>query len=168
MCLRYAVPGALLPLFSVRLRELGFTPVQIGVAFAAQALPALIAPFFAGQAADRWWPAERCLAVASFLAGILLWVQAELTSPWSVCLVTLGCWLLLTPSITLGSAVCFAHLRSPTRQFGPVRMWGTVGWMVSGWLLGTWFANPDWAAGWRSWLRSGESEGELADAFRLA
>src|SRR5262245_43511096 len=107
MFLQYAVPGAVLPLFPLRLKELGLTPTELALAFAAQALPGLIAPFIAGQAADRWWPAEKCLAVIACLAGVLLWLQAELTSPWAVCGVTLAVWMMVTPSLTLGTAVCF-------------------------------------------------------------
>jgi MFS family permease len=168
MFLQYAAPGAMLPLFPVQLKELGFTPTEIAWAFAAQALPALITPFAAGQVADRWWPAEKCLAVTAFLAGALLWIQAELTSPWTVCATTLGCWLLLTPSITLGTAVVFAHLPAPQRQFGGVRMWGTVGWVASGWVLGYWFTNPAWATGLMSWWRADPSGSQLSDAFRFA
>jgi MFS family permease len=168
MFLLYAAPGALLPLFPVQLRELGFTPVEIAWAFAAQAVPGLIAPFVAGQVADRWWPAEKCLAVTTFLAGALLWLQAEFANPLAVYASTLCCWLLLTPSITLGTAVSFAHLAFPQREFGGIRLWGTVGWMASGWLLGYWFTNPEWATGLVAWWRPNASVSHLSDAFRLA
>src|SRR5205823_119688 len=79
-----AAPGAGLPLFSLRLQELHFTPVEIGWVCATQALAGLFAPLFAGQVADRWWPAERCLAVCAAFAGTLLWLLSELTGPAAV------------------------------------------------------------------------------------
>jgi MFS family permease len=168
MFLQYAVPGALVPLFSLRLQELGFTPLEIGWACATQALAALVSPLVAGQVADRWFPAERCLAACAFASATTLWVLAELTSPSTVFGTSLVFWLLMGPVLTLGISVSFAHLERPERDFGPVRMWGTVGWMVPGWLLGYWFSNPEWLIGGLALLRPARPSGELADAFRLA
>src|SRR5439155_12365171 len=95
MFLQYAAPGAMLPLFSLRLQELHFTPVEIGWACATQALAGLAAPLLAGQVADRWWPAERCLAVCAAAAGVLLWLLSELTSPAAVFAASFGTWLFL-------------------------------------------------------------------------
>src|SRR5207245_2606631 len=76
MFLYYAIQGAFVPLFSLRLQELGLTPLEMGWACATQALAALVAPLAAGQIADRWLPAERCLAVCALVSGTLLWVLA--------------------------------------------------------------------------------------------
>jgi NHS family xanthosine MFS transporter len=84
MFLQYAVPGAWVPLFSLRLTELAFTQVEIGWAGATYALAALATPFLAGQLADRWFAAERCLACFSLTAGCLLWLLAGLTEPAAV------------------------------------------------------------------------------------
>jgi MFS family permease len=163
--LQFAVPGAFVPLFSLWLHaELHFTPVDVGWACATQAVAALLGPLTAGQIADRWWPAERCVAVCGLAAGAVLWLVPTLTSPAAVFWASLGLWLVLGPALTLGTAVCFAHLARPQRDFGPVRLWGTLGWVVPGWLLGTWFEDPAWLAG----LRCGRPGSELADAFRLA
>lgn len=168
MFLQYAVPGAFLPLFSLRLQELGFTPLQIGWACSTQALASLVAPLVAGQVADRWLPAERCLALSATVAGMTLWVLANAGVPYSVFALSLVIWLALGPVLTLGTSVCFAHLAAPEREFGRVRMWGTVGWVVPGWLLGYWFSSPPWLSGWLGWVRPDKPFGELADAFRLA
>ena len=64
MFLQYAVAGAFVPLFSVWLTHLEFSPMAIGWASATSALASLVAPLLAGQVADRWVPAERCIAFA--------------------------------------------------------------------------------------------------------
>jgi predicted MFS family arabinose efflux permease len=164
----YAAPGALVPLFSIRLTELGFSPEVIGLLCATQALGAILAPSLIGQVADRWFPAERCLSLCALLAGVLLWLLAELSQPVLVFWVTLGIWLCLSPAFTLGTSLCFTHLQHPERDFGYIRLWGTVGWMVPGWLLGYWFTDPDWLCWCVSWLRPTLPSSELPDAFRLA
>jgi hypothetical protein len=167
MFLQYAAPGALLPLFSLRLSELGFSPREIGLACATQSLACVLAPGVIGQVADRWFASERCLSACALVSAVLFWVLADLTQPWAVFLVSLCLWLVLVPSLTLGVALCFAHLPQPDRQFGPVRLWGTVGWVASGLALGGWFSNPSWLAGVLGALRPSRPTSELADAFRL-
>ncbi len=157
------MPGSLQPLFSLRLQELGFTPLQMSWVWATQALAALAAPLI-GQVADRWWPAERCLAVLFAAASALLWLLGELTDPAAVFVVCLAFWTCAAPAMSLATVVSLAHLRDPERTFGQVRLWGTVGWMVPGWLLlGRWWLAP----GGREpdLLRGGF---EVADTFRLA
>ena len=155
--LNYATQGAFMPLYSVRLRELGFTPVEIGWASATSAMAALVGPLVAGQIADRFFPAQRCLVVCAALAGILLWFLSGLTSPLAVSTTTLAIWLVLGPANTLCAALCFAHLPNPEQDFGRVRLWGTMGWMAAGWFMGFWLS-----------VRFDPGAADLADIFRLA
>jgi MFS family permease len=152
MFLQYAAPGAVLPVYSLHLKRLGLSPVQIGWACATQALAALVGPLLAGQVADRWLPAERCLVACAALSGAMLWLLGGLTTPAAVIAVTLAFWLVMGPAITLGTTLCFANLAAPERDFGPVRLWGTVGWVAASWALGGWLHFPAAA---------------LPDAFRL-
>jgi len=168
MFLLYAVPGAVVPMFTLRLQELCFTPLEMAAACATQALAALAAPLAAGQVADRWWPAEQCLAVAACLAGVALWLLPGLAGAGAVFAASLAFWMLLVPSTTFATSLCFAHLKAPDRDFGRVRLWGTVGWMASGLFLGYWFREPNWLVGLADWLRPESPEGEFADVFRLA
>jgi MFS family permease len=143
MFLYYAIQGAFVPLFSLRLQELGLTPLEMGWACATQALAALFAPLVAGQVADRWFPAERCLAICSLLSGILLWILADLVSAPAIFTASLALWLVLGPASTLCTALSFAHLPHQGRHFGQIRLWGTIGWVVAGWLVGYRLSQPD-------------------------
>jgi MFS family permease len=138
MFLNYAVQGAFVPLFSLRLKELSFTPLEIGWACATQAMAGLVGPLMAGQIADRYVPAQRCLALCALVAAVLLWLLAGLTTPWAVFVMSLILWLVLGPCNTLCAALSFAHLASAERDFGPVRLWGTIGWAAAGWGFGLW------------------------------
>jgi len=158
MFLQYAAPSALLQLYSLHLLQLGFNPVLTGICSATQALATVVVALLVGQAADRWFSAERCLAVCALLASLTLWLLAGATSFWAVFLLTFLFWLLVNPTLQLGATICFIHLRDPERQYGAVRLWGTVGWMVPGWLfaLGTWLFSAD-----------GEGPVACANLFRL-
>jgi MFS family permease len=164
MFLYYAIQGAFVPLFSLRLQELGLTPMEMGWACATQALAALVAPLVAGQIADRWFPAERCLAICALLSGTLLWVLADLANASAIFTGCLALWLVLGPASTLTTALSFAHLPQQGHQFGQIRLWGTIGWVVSGWLVGYWLSKPAWLAR----LFTVTLVPGLADAFRLA
>lgn len=134
----YAVPGALLPLYSLHLEQLGFTPFQTACCCATQAVASLFAALLAAQVADRWVSAERCLGICALLAGIDLQVLASLKDPAAIFTATLIFWLLTGPALMLVVAICFSHLTHPDRDYGPVRMWGTVGWVAMCWLLSCW------------------------------
>jgi MFS family permease len=166
--LQFAIPGSLVPLFTLWLQELDFTPLEMGWTSATSALASLVAPVAAGQVADRWYPAERCLGACCLVAGALLWVLAGLTSPLAVFVGSLAFWLVMTPVLSLGTTIAFTHLKLPDGHFGRVRLWGTVGWMVPGWVLGYWFSNPPWLREVVSWVRPLGPASELADMFRLA
>lgn len=167
MFLQYAVPGAWWPVFSLRLHELGFGPVEMAWGFASSALGAILASLVAGQVADRWVAAEKCIAFCGAASGILLLALAEATSPAAVCLLCVASWLMLIPTLTLGLTLSMTHLHSPEREFAGVRLWGTVGWMGAGWLLGYWFTEPDWLLPLlQGWL--GRDGHAIADSQRLA
>jgi len=135
MFLQYATPSALLQLYSLHLNQLGLGPLQTGICCSTQALATVLIALFVGQAADRWFSAERCLAVCSLLASVVLWLLSSATDFWTILFLTSLFWILVNPTVMLGTTICFTHLSNPERQFGPVRLWGTVGWTVPGWLL---------------------------------
>jgi MFS family permease len=153
MFLQWAVPGSLLPVYSLRLNELGFSPLLIGLCCATQAVATVASSLLAGQIADRWLAAERALAICSCLAAGCLWVLANTQDPMWIFVWTLLFWMTTGPLTLYGTTISFAHLENPKQQFGPVRMWGTIGWMAIGWLAGWWFATFD--TGWADSYRLG-------------
>lgn len=134
MFLQFALPGAMLPLYSMRLKELGFTPMELAMCCATHGVGALLAPLGA-QLADRYFAAEKCVAVFSLLSSLFLIGLAYAESLYLVCILTLFFWLLAVPMMVLCSTICFIHLKDPEREFGIVRLSGTIGWMLPGWIL---------------------------------
>ncbi|MHB1422171.1 MAG: MFS transporter [Gemmataceae bacterium] len=169
MFLQYGPSGAVLPLYSTYLQEqLGFTSMGIAVCCSTQAIATICAALVAGHIADRWMPAERLLGLCSLVAGLDLWLLAEQDRPIQVFFGTLLYWLLTGPIWMLGATIGFAHLKHPERQFGPVRLWGTIGWMASAWLVSYWFQNPEWLCQVVGWLRPDQPLSGRADLFRIA
>ena len=47
------------------------------------------------------------------------------------------------PTVSITNSIAFANLRDPAREFGPVRVWGTIGWIAASWPFI--FILVDWA-----------------------
>ena len=130
-----SIPGALVPGYSIHLqKDLGFGPVELALCAATQGMASLWAPVF-GQIADRVLPPNLLMAICAFgitgaIGGLLM-----STSPLWVFVFTLLYWMLTIPTWVLASALLFAHLEDPERDFGKTRMWGTIGWIAAGWTL---------------------------------
>jgi predicted MFS family arabinose efflux permease len=167
MFLQWAVPGSLLPLYSVHLKNLGFSEMAIASCCAAQAVAAVVSSLVAGQVADRWLSAEKAMACCAILAGLDLWLIAELHELVPMFLATLFFWMVTGPMLILGTTISFAHLDKPEQQFGSVRLWGTIGWVAICWLVGFWLASPDWLSAGQTWLRPWAPRPMMVDSFRM-
>src|SRR5262249_28182441 len=141
---------------------------EIGWCCATQAIGTMLAPMLAGHIADRWFAAQRCLTVLSFMCAVLLWLLASLTTPAAIFAVHLVLWLVMAPALPLSTVVGFAHLGKDRHGFGRIRMWGTIGWVLPGWVLGFWLGESELWQGTLAWIRPGQPTPELADAFRMS
>src|SRR5262245_17735556 len=139
MFLQYAIWGAWLPLFAQFLTQhRHFSGSQTGNLFAIGAVGALFAPFIAGQIADRWFNTERFLAFSHVAGGILVWQLANVTTYSGFIVFGLLYSLIYAPTLPLTNSLAFHHLPDRDRDFGRVRVWGTVGWIVVGIGIGQW------------------------------
>jgi MFS family permease len=163
MFLAYAIMGAWVPVFTLHLKNLAFSSEETAWASAANAIGALIAPLIWGQIADRWLAMQRCISLCAFTSAAGIWFLGTLHQPaWGVVFVSIGVWFFLIPTYGLTTAFIFRQLSHPDQQFGPIRMWGTVGWMAASWCLTLWFA-------WDRWIRALDASqaNDFADSLRL-
>ncbi len=169
MFLQYAIWGAWLPLlWSYLQNHLGFNSNQIGGMFAVGAVGAIIAPFVAGQLADRYFSTEKFLAVSHLIGGVLMIVLALLTNFWQFLAFSFVYSLVYSPTLALTNSLAFHHLPDRDRDFGQVRVWGTVGWIAVGVAVAQWLFyqyTPPGAS--EAQLLAKQAEG-MADAFRLS
>jgi len=159
MFLNFSVLGAWMPVLAMFLRQLNGTPQQSAWIFASNALGAIVAPILWGQVADRWLAAERCITICCLVSGASLWLAAGITEPAHVFWCCLSFWMFMIPALSVSAALAFRHLRNPDREFGRVRLWGTIGWIAIGWALTGWFR--------LGWHKHGDAP-NYADALRLA
>ena len=81
--------------------------------------------------------------------------------------------LLYVPTISITNQIAFAHMRDPQKEFGVVRMGGTIGWILAAWpftfILVDWdkvrAANPQ---GWIDWIGTALGSGLTGQALQNA
>ena len=169
MFLQYAIWGAWLPLLWPYLsghRE--FTPAQIGDMFAVGAIGAIVAPFIAGQIADRWFNTEKFLGLSHILGGILVWQLASIETYKGFLAFSLIYSLIYSPTLALTNSLSFHHLPDRDRDFSRIRVWGTVGWIVVGIGIGQWLLHQHTPlTGDAAAVTAAQAAG-MADAFKLS
>ena len=147
MFLQYAIWGAWLPFLYVFLSShLEFTGVEIGWMFTAGGVGAILGPFIAGQVADRWFNTEKYLGLSHIAGAILVWIMSMVQNTPVEDGVGTGFWLFLglsivysliySPTIALTNSLAFHHMPDRDRDFGRVRLWGTLGWIAVGIFVG--------------------------------
>ena len=137
MLLEYMIWGAWYPDFSAYLGQtLKFSDVQIGGIYALLSIGCMIAPFLVGQLADRFLPTDRLLALLHLSGAAPLAIMASATTHDGVWRWMLIWALLYGPTLALTNSICFHHMPQAEHEFSLVRVWGTIGWIAAGLLLG--------------------------------
>ena len=134
--LQYAVWGAwLISLGAYLGGTLHFTGVQIGSFFATMGIASLFMPGIMGVIADKWIPAEKLLGVCHLLGALFLFLAAPQTDYATLYAYMLLAVLFYMPTIALSNSVAYYALEAngydPVKAFPPIRVFGTVGFIVS-------------------------------------
>jgi nucleoside transporter len=158
MLLEFFIWGAWLPLIFGYLPALGFTPGQQSMILNAFPVAAIVGMFFSSQFADRNFSGERFLAFSHLVGGLAMLGLGFTKSFGPFFFLMLVHCLLYVPTISVTNAVAFANLKDPQKDFGPVRMGGTIGWILAAWPFT--FIFVDWPAvakanpqGFIEWLK---------------
>ena len=133
MVLQLAVWGAWAPKLFPYMGLLGFAPWQQSLVGSCWGVAALAGMFFSNQFADRNFAAERFMAVSHLLSGLALIGVAFSSTFWPFFACYMVYSLLYVPTLSVSNSIAFANLKDPAKQFGAVRMGGTVGWMLVSW-----------------------------------
>ena len=111
------------------------TGIQIGAVYSGLAIATMISPFFIGMVADRFFAAQRLMGVLHILGGLLLFLASKVEHNGPFYWVILLYSLAYMPTIALSNSVAFRQMTDPGKQFPMVRVFGTVGWVVSGFMI---------------------------------
>jgi MFS family permease len=176
MFVQFFIWGAWLPPSFGYFDALGFNWWQQMMLTMSFPVSAILGMFFANQFVDRNFAAERFLAVSHLIGGLALlgfgalsWQafstpaagqaaavdQSQSFWPFFACM-AIHC-IFYVPTISVTNTIAFANLKDPQNEFGPVRLWGTIGWIAASWpfifILVDWSqVKPLSEVGFVSWL----------------
>lgn len=114
----------------------GATDERVGYAFLTQSIGAVIAPFIVGIIADRFISAQVILGAIHLVGAALLWICSGMTDFDSFYPVLLVYMILYMPTLALVNAISFRQMSDPSKEFSFIRVFGTVGWIIAGLLIG--------------------------------
>lgn len=138
MLLQYAVLGAWFATVGLVLSTYGLASI-IGFTFSLGALGAIVSPLLLGAIADRFFPTQRVLAVLHLLGGVLLLFLPSIveSGDGTLFLVVVFVYMVLfQPTVGLSNTIAFTHLGVRQRIFPWLRVFGTVGWILIGLVIG--------------------------------
>ncbi len=133
MFLQYFIWGAwYVSLGTYLANTLKFEGAQIGLAYGAFAIGAMISPFLVGLIADRFFASEKILAVLGIGGGILLCVLPQFVTFSSFYPALIAYCALYVPTLALGNSLSLHHLADPKTDFPRVKTLSAVGWIAGG------------------------------------
>ncbi|PSR54034.1 MFS transporter [Adhaeribacter arboris] len=135
------------------LTNLHTSATQVGMAFLAQSIGAILAPFIIGLIADRFFSAQYILGWLHLLGSVLLWNASTAANFDSFYPAILIYMILFMPTLALVNSISFRQMKNPGKEFPPIRVLGTMGWIIAGFTIG-----------WLNW----EQGGQLDLTFKMA
>ena len=137
MFLEYFIWGAWYVTMGTYMSEhLHATGVEIGAAYSALAIATMISPFFVGLLADKFFAAPKIMGILHLIGAVLLFAATRIDNSTSFYWVILCYALLYMPTIALCNSIAFSQMSDPGKQFPWIRVFGTLGWIVAGVIIG--------------------------------
>jgi nucleoside transporter len=112
------------------------SPSQIGAAYGALAIATIISPFFVGLIADRYFSAQRIMGVLHLVGAGLLYYATTITDNTMFYWLVIVYSMLYMPTIALSNSIAFGQMTDPGTQFPWIRVFGTIGWILQGLIIG--------------------------------
>lgn len=109
---------------------------QIGKAYSALAIATMISPFFVGMIADRFFSAQRIMGLLHLVGAGLLFLATRVDNSTAFYWIILFYSLLYMPTIALSNSIAFYQMTDAGKQFPWIRVFGTLGWIVAGLIIG--------------------------------
>jgi nucleoside transporter len=110
--------------------QLGATGDQVGSAYAAFSIAMIVAPFFVGMLADRYFQAQKVLGVLNILGAAILYVLTTVTNADTFYWVMLLYCMTFAPTIALTASISMRNMANPEKEFPAIRVFGTIAWIA--------------------------------------
>ncbi|NML21458.1 nucleoside permease [Pseudoflavitalea sp. G-6-1-2] len=137
MFLQYFIWGAWYVTLGTYMGEqLKSNDIQIGAAYSALAIATMISPFFVGMIADRFFAAQKLMGLLHLGGAALLYFATTIGDNTAFYWVILLYSILYMPTIALSNSIAFQQMNNPGKQFPWIRVFGTLGWIAAGFLIG--------------------------------
>nr|VFJ95914.1 MAG: MFS transporter, PPP family, 3-phenylpropionic acid transporter [Candidatus Kentron sp. H]VFJ96646.1 MAG: MFS transporter, PPP family, 3-phenylpropionic acid transporter [Candidatus Kentron sp. H]VFK02476.1 MAG: MFS transporter, PPP family, 3-phenylpropionic acid transporter [Candidatus Kentron sp. H] len=141
----FAAMGVLMPYLGLYLQSLGFCPRQIGAVLAMLYATKIVAPVAWGWLADRRGERAgliRMAAALSIVAFVGVYFPAGGTFPWLMLVMAVFgfFWNAALPHV---EAITLDHLGDHTHRYGRIRLWGSIGFILTVLLFGGLLAGYD-------------------------
>ncbi|ECW0159237.1 nucleoside permease [Salmonella enterica subsp. enterica] len=138
--LQYFIWGSwLVTLGSYMINTLDFTGANVGMVYSSKGLAAIIMPGIMGIIADKWLRAERAYMLCHLVCAGALLYATTVTDPQTMFWVMLVNAMAYMPTIALSNSVSYSCLakagQDPVTSFPPVRVFGTIGFIVAMWTV---------------------------------
>lgn len=105
----------------------------------APCLAAMISPMIFGALVDQRYEAQKVLGWIMLIGSIFIFLSFHaIEAGWGgwVFISFMGLSvLIMTPAWSLVNTIALGSLENPEKSFGLFRVWGTIGWMVAGFLV---------------------------------
>jgi len=136
MFLEFFVWGAwYVTLGTFLINNLHATGAQTGAVFSTQSWGAIIAPFIIGLIADRYFNAEKILAVLHLAGAVLMYQMYQAEEVAVFYPYALGYMILFMPTLALVNSISFNQMNDTEKEFPGIRVWGTIGWIIAGLMI---------------------------------
>jgi nucleoside transporter len=137
MFLQYVIWGSWYVTLNTYLTStLHFSGTEAGAAFSTVSIACLVSPFFVGLVADRFFSTERVMAVLYVLGAVCMVLLSRVTTFGSVFWLLLAFCLCYFPTIALSNSIAMQQVKNPGRDFPPIRVMGTLGWIAVNLVIG--------------------------------
>ena len=115
----------------------GWSGTSFGAIFSTMGISALFMPSLMGIVADRWINAEKLYGALHILGGVFLCLLPQAANPNQFFWLILATMLCYMPTISLAITVAYNALKERgmdvVRDYPPIRVWGTVGFIAALW-----------------------------------
>lgn len=103
---------------------------QIGSAYATFSIASIVAPFFMGMVADRFFSAQKVMGVLNILGAVILYFLIQNQNPDTFFWYILAYTLTFAPNLALSSSIAMNQMQNPEKEFPMIRVMGTIAWIV--------------------------------------